>query len=93
MAFSAMNRLPMLSCGEPDTDVEAGMNLLAGVLPLRHASVWGALPRNGALSGCTDTGHEALQEGWLTWSATFLSLKYLNDPACRRTVVINDFGQ
>ncbi|ETE47328.1 hypothetical protein L287_24150 (plasmid) [Salmonella enterica subsp. enterica serovar Infantis str. 119944] len=46
--FSAMNRLPMLSCGEPDTDVEAGMNLLAGVLPLRHASVWGALPRNGA---------------------------------------------
>lgn len=48
MAFSAMNRLPMLSCGEPDTDVEAGMNLLAGVLPLRHASVWGALPRNGA---------------------------------------------
>lgn len=42
MAFSAMNRLPMLSCGEPDTDVEAGMNLLAGVLPLRHASVWGA---------------------------------------------------
>ncbi|EPH4531034.1 hypothetical protein ACS1UX_004801, partial [Salmonella enterica subsp. enterica serovar Infantis] len=47
----------------------------------------------GFLSGCTDTGRGALQEGWLTWSATFLSLKYLNDPACRRTVVINDFGQ
>lgn len=93
MAFSAMNRLPMLSCGEPDTDVEAGMNLLAGVLPLRHASVWGALPRNGAFIRLHRYGARALQEGWLTWSATFLSLKYLNDPACRRTVVINDFGQ